>query len=283
MFISQQGASICSVPYTSQELMELASFSTMSSNVSKQRNLKEILEHFSLLMPLLNRTPSVVFFVKDNEARYVMANRTLVARLHLNSFDDIVGKTALDLFEASFGQSYYNQDVQVLSEGVEIFEQLELHYYRSGASGWCITHKLPLYGGEEQPLIGMIGVSIDIQTDEAIKSEVNDRIWNVVQYIQTNYSRSVHAEELSAIAQLSTSQLDRTFKNLFRMTPNQYIQKIRLEHAIELLKSDSSLTEIAMSCGYSDHSAFSRQFKQMTGLTPSQFRHYAKKHRVELR
>lgn len=60
------------------------------------------------------------------------------------------------------------------------------------------------------------------------------------------------------------------------MTPMQYIQKVRLENAITLLKQDLSITEISLLCGYSDHSAFSRQFKQLTGLSPSQFKEATK-------
>ncbi|MGA9096636.1 MAG: helix-turn-helix domain-containing protein, partial [Pseudomonas alloputida] len=43
-------------------------------------------------------------------------------------------------------------------------------------------------------------------------------------------------------------------------------------HAHRLLHSELPITEVAMRCGYTDHSAFSRQFKQLTGFTPRQYR-----------
>ena len=50
------------------------------------------------------------------------------------------------------------------------------------------------------------------------------------------------------------------------------IHKARLGEASRLLLQDLQITEIALRCGYTDHSAFSRQFRALTGLTPSQFR-----------
>ena len=50
------------------------------------------------------------------------------------------------------------------------------------------------------------------------------------------------------------------------------IHKVRLEKATELLAGDTPITDIALRCGYTDHSAFGRQFKTMTGSTPRDFR-----------
>jgi AraC-like DNA-binding protein len=45
------------------------------------------------------------------------------------------------------------------------------------------------------------------------------------------------------------------------------IHKARLEHAHRLLHGDMAITDVALHCGYTDHSAFSRQFKALTGFT----------------
>jgi AraC-like DNA-binding protein len=51
------------------------------------------------------------------------------------------------------------------------------------------------------------------------------------------------------------------------------IHKSRLEEGTRLLlDTDLPITEIALRCGYTDHSAFSRQFRALTSLSPSQFR-----------
>jgi AraC-like DNA-binding protein len=68
------------------------------------------------------------------------------------------------------------------------------------------------------------------------------------------------------------AQIERYCKRIFHLTPRQMIHKVRLEKATELLAGDTPITDIALQCGYTDHSAFSRQFKAMTGSTPRDFR-----------
>ncbi|MNF97030.1 HTH-type transcriptional regulator ChbR [compost metagenome] len=69
------------------------------------------------------------------------------------------------------------------------------------------------------------------------------------------------------------AQLERHCKRIFQLTPRQMIHKARLEEASRLLQDlDLPITDIALRCGYTDHSAFSRQFRALTGLSPSQYR-----------
>lgn len=240
-------------------------------NSYRPRSLAQVVEYFSLLMPLFNRVPSLVFFVKDREARYVLANQTLATRCNLESTQELLSKTSTAVFNSSFGQSYTEQDFSVLQDGVLVLDKLELHSYRSGELGWCLTHKLPIYDTNEK-VIGMLGISVDIHPEESNQPKTNKRIYNAVRHIRKNYDQNLSVEALAKLANISVSQFDRTFKKLFQMTPTQYIQKVRLENAIALLKQNLSITEISILCGYSDHSAFSRQFKQLTGLSPSQFK-----------
>ncbi|EXU36011.1 Putative transcriptional Regulator [Acinetobacter baumannii] len=50
------------------------------------------------------------------------------------------------------------------------------------------------------------------------------------------------------------------------------ISKIRLQVATELLATDLPITQIGLRCGYTDHSAFCRQFKLHTGMSPTLYR-----------
>jgi AraC-like DNA-binding protein len=61
------------------------------------------------------------------------------------------------------------------------------------------------------------------------------------------------------------------------MTPVQLLAQTRLNAAIRLLSTtDASITEVAHTCGYADHSAFSRQFRASVGITPTEYRNRAK-------
>ncbi|MDO5678956.1 MAG: AraC family transcriptional regulator [Pelistega sp.] len=252
------------------DLLNLLNLNDGQNNFRPQ-SLIDVVEHVSLLMPLLNRITSLVFFVKDREAKYVLANQTLATRCGFGGVKELLGQTSTDVFGSSLGESYTEQDFLVLKEGNKIIDKLELHSYRTGEPGWCLTHKLPIYDVKEH-IIGMVGVSLDIHSEETNQPETNERIHNAVRYIRQNFDQSLNMETLANLANISISQFDRTFKKLFHMTPTQYIQKVRFEKAIELLRQDLSITEISVLCGYSDHSAFSRQFKQLTGLSPSQFK-----------
>jgi AraC-like DNA-binding protein len=79
-------------------------------------------------------------------------------------------------------------------------------------------------------------------------------------------------EELTGLSGMSVAQIERYCKRIFHLTPRQMIHKVRLEKATELLAGETPITDIALQCGYTDHSAFSRQFKAMTGSTPRDFR-----------
>jgi AraC-like DNA-binding protein len=62
-------------------------------------------------------------------------------------------------------------------------------------------------------------------------------------------------------------------KRYFGLTPSQYIAKTRITAASRLLReTDQSVADIALSCGFYDHSAFTRTFGKMTGTTPSRLR-----------
>ena len=65
----------------------------------------------------------------------------------------------------------------------------------------------------------------------------------------------------------------RLIKRIFRMTPHQLITQTRLAAGSHLLReTDRSVAEIAFDCGFYDHSAFTRAFRAVTDLTPTQFR-----------
>lgn len=233
-------------------------------------SLETFLEYVSLLMPLLHALPNANFFVKDNQARYMLVNENLAKRCQLN-LNQLLGQRSQDIFPADLGKGYTEQDYKVMRQQRQMLNQLELHSYQSGVLGWCFTTKIPIFN-QAQQVVGLVGISLDLQDEKLISAALNEKLAKVVDYISQHFSRTIKVQELAQLAQLSVSQLDRQFKSVLQMTPLQYIQKKRLEHAIELLHKDTSITDIAARCGYTDHSAFSRKFKELTTLTPTQFR-----------
>ena len=233
-------------------------------------DLPALLASLKQIAPLLDAMPEVVFFIKDTDARYSLANRTLAERCGHNHPDALMGLTAEQVFPTGFGAQYTDQDRRVLRQGLRLQDQLELHLYPGRQPGWCMTHKLALRN-PQGTIIGMAGVSIDLQAPAA-GNPAYLKLAAVDAYIRANHCGPIRLSDLTAIAGLSVAQLERLCKRIFRLTPRQMIHKARLDSATELLDGDQPITEIALRCGYADHSAFSRQFRALTGLSPSAYR-----------
>ncbi|WPC05949.1 AraC family transcriptional regulator [Pseudomonas benzenivorans] len=233
-------------------------------------DLDELLGSLQLILPLLDAMPGVVFFIKDTQARYVLANQTLVQRCALKERDALLGMTAEQVFPSRFGPRYTEQDRRVLQGGAPLADQLELHLYPGREPGWCLTHKLALRD-RQGAIIGMAGISYDLQAPQA-SHPAYQKLAAVDAHIRQHYAQPIAVKDLAAIAGLSIAQLERLCKRIFQLTPRQMIHQARLGSASELLAGALPITEIALRCGYTDHSAFSRQFKALTGLSPSQYR-----------
>ncbi len=219
---------------------------------------------------LFDALPDVVFFVKDTQAKYLLANRTLVTRCGLADKAALLGRTVSDIFPPSFGTNYLKQDLQVLSTGIDIHDQLELHLYPNRAPGWCVTHKIVLRD-RDGGIAGMAGISRDLAMPDK-NHPVYKRVAAAARFIHDHYDQQLQISDLAQIADLSVSQLERYFHKIFFLNPRQMIIKTRLDAASAKLAGDDNITEIAVACGYHDHSAFTRQFKATVGMTPRAYR-----------
>lgn len=93
-------------------------------------------------------------------------------------------------------------------------------------------------------------------------------------YMQTHYKEPLNTKMLAAKFGLVPSYLSKLFQNYKGITPNHYIQKIRLEKAKDLLirRPEMMTKDIAFMIGYTDPSYFSKVFKKNTGSYPSEYR-----------
>ena len=92
-------------------------------------------------------------------------------------------------------------------------------------------------------------------------------------FIDENLHRTIHAKDLSAVAQRSTTHFSRSFKQAFGEPPHAYVVRRRLERACHLMiTSSASLTDIALSVGLCDQAHLCRLFSQAVGQNPSSWR-----------
>lgn len=76
---------------------------------------------------------------------------------------------------------------------------------------------------------------------------------------------------LAQIAGVSMSQVERDFLGLFGVSPLKYQTRLKIQASLDLLEH-MPITHVALACGYSDQSAFSRQFRTVVGSSPAQYR-----------
>jgi AraC-like DNA-binding protein len=217
---------------------------------------------------LFDALGDTVFFIKDRQGRYTHCNLTLVQRLGRKRRSDVIGRSASEVFPAPLGLRYDLQDRQVLG-GDPIADRLEVHLYPNRRPGWCLTLKRPLYADGQ--ISGLIGVSRDLGKPNS-RHLAFVKLDKVVAHMQANFESNLRVPQLARLAGISLAQLERHFRHVFQVTPQQYLIKLRIEMAMRLLHGESSIASVGQRCGFSDQSAFARQFKATVGMTPSEYR-----------
>lgn len=98
----------------------------------------------------------------------------------------------------------------------------------------------------------------------------DERIRYVHRYIKYNYMDHITIDTLSAEFGFERSYLYRIFKKRYGIGPKEYLTRIRLENAKDLLTRGYSVAECAYMVGYSDAFSLSRAYKKCYGVPPSQ-------------
>ena len=121
------------------------------------------------------------------------------------------------------------------------------------------------------------GILRQIIKEEAkglISHKKYSRIEKAVEYMEKNYMKwNISIDTLSQISDISTSQLRRIFKEVYSVSPLTYLNILRIDHSKDLLKhTNLTVTQISEQLGYPDVYSFSKQFRKLSGLPPSQYR-----------
>lgn len=110
------------------------------------------------------------------------------------------------------------------------------------------------------------------ETDSGSKLE-NERVKQMILYLQENFSRSVTLAELAAQMNVCERECLRCFKKMLRLSPIQYLIRYRISRACALLKEEQlSILEIGSRCGFESPSYFTKTFRELVGCTPTEYR-----------
>jgi len=125
-------------------------------------------------------------------------------------------------------------------------------------------------------LFVLISRALKMEWENSIKNKspkLKELIQASVNYINNNYERDISLKDIARYVFLSTSYFTRAFKEEMGISPINYLLQVRVERAKELLKdTDSRISDIALSVGFSNQQRFNDIFKKYVKLTPLQYR-----------
>ncbi len=99
------------------------------------------------------------------------------------------------------------------------------------------------------------------------------RLKKMLSYITAHLGEQLTAGAIAQAAGISESEGLRCFKKTVGLSPMQYVKSLRLQKAALLLSaSEEKIIDIALQCGFTDMSYFSRAFRKEKGMTPSDYR-----------
>ncbi|MEB3753997.1 AraC family transcriptional regulator [Acinetobacter sp. MD2(2019)] len=101
--------------------------------------------------------------------------------------------------------------------------------------------------------------------------EAQNKILMIKDLLSASPEKNYSLTELSNLVGLSSWHFLRQFKRYVGLPPHGWLVQARLHKAKQLLKSEYSISSVALACGFSDQSHFSRHFKKAMGVTPAQY------------
>jgi iron complex transport system substrate-binding protein len=114
--------------------------------------------------------------------------------------------------------------------------------------------------------------------------ENTDMVCQALKFMKQEHGRQIIIQDLLDDLGISSSHLNRLFKQMTGKSPKEYLSMLRLNSAkIRLLKTEDNLKDIAIACGYTDEYQFNRAFKKHIGIAPSGYRNLLGKNKYNIR
>lgn len=124
----------------------------------------------------------------------------------------------------------------------------------------------------EAMLLELLG---DVERRRARDNSLSQPRWlrQAKDMIHASFAEKMTLLDIASAIGVHPTYLAQTFRKHYKCTVGEYVRRRRLEYATEqLIGSNNSLAEIALSAGFYDQSHFSHAFKLYTGMTPAEFR-----------
>jgi len=151
---------------------------------------------------------------------------------------------------------------------VEAILNFMIKEYRQKAPGY-----MPILKGYTNVLLAKIFRNFSKSKNADLTGNLDRITPGVLEYIEHNYNKKITLKELAMHSFYNTSYFSTVFKECFGKTPLEYISEKRIEKAIELMKeTNMSIEDICFHIGYSNRKHFYKIFRNLTGMTPNEYR-----------
>ncbi|MCP3741715.1 response regulator transcription factor [Rossellomorea sp. BNER] len=192
----------------------------------------------------------------------------------LEQVETLLNRIFIKLENSLFLEQLENWDIQfelLLKNWLNDYEIHSSHVLYKGTDYWKDDGTFSFQKFKDEKKKEFLDL-IKTLTDARYQKEKNS-MQKIEEYLQQNYQQDINLQEIADRFFLSREYISRKFKQDFNETITDYLTKIRLEKAKELLENPYlKIYEIAYSVGYQNEKYFSKVFKKLTGLTPNEYR-----------
>ncbi len=109
--------------------------------------------------------------------------------------------------------------------------------------------------------------------EKRVQEKLGQPISVAIRYMKEHYAKGISMEETAQVAGISVGYLSKLFKREMGVSFNEYLTQIRLDKSKELLeRTNMTIKEIALHVGYPDEKYYSKLFKKVTGIKPTDYR-----------
>lgn len=225
-------------------------------------NKENLLKSNDVMLINMNDTHSIVFDSESLICKISLSYRLLVENIQNGNY----------LFSCNSTQDKVHSYIDIQN----IIKRIMLDLVSSKKKTSCYMRGL-IY-----ELLDILIEQFQIQIGINIKnSEKDERLQFIFNYVNIHYQEPLHLEEIAELLYTSKSTISRLFKKETGIYFTEYLQRLRLSYAVkELLETQYPITKVAVDCGFSNPSIFSKVFQEKYHTSPSLYR--KKKRNLEI-
>lgn len=225
-----------------------------------------------------------IIFHKPNEFHNVKSNGLIAPNLVVMSFS--CSSPAMSFFEEKILQISEPERLllgQIIQEAKHVFAKRMDDPYQEE----LIRAENPIFAGEqlirlylEQLLIQLMRRYMTRTSSpntpplgKSIKQKADDKLFaQILEYMETHIRETLTIEQICKSNSVGRSQLQKLFRTRSGYGAIEYFSRMKVDHAKQMIRENHyNFTQIADALGFSSIHYFSRQFKQITGMTPSEY------------